>query len=135
MNNNSNSIVLAKIFSDNPAADNIAAAIFDGRNKLIGSKAAVTIAKEEAEYPFYKDAQCQIYFYGDRVLYSDKCTTSVISYSHIIKAFETKDYFFLYVTERKMFAIPKKGFMFPDEMPTVVRLLEVNVKGNFKKEL
>lgn len=125
-------IALAKVFSDNPAKDNIAAAAFDSRNKLI--QTSVSIAKEEAEYPFYKGGQSQIYFYKDRVIFSEKCVTSVVWYSHALKAFETDEYFFIYVTERKIFAVPKKGFMFPEETGVVANLLEMKLGAKFKKK-
>ena len=128
----SNNIILATSSSDNAASDKVAAAVFDERNKLIRSKAAQSI-KEDSEYPFYKDGESQTYFYSDRVLFSDKHTTSVIKYPHIIKAYENEEYFFLYVTERKIFAVLKKGFLRQGDAESVKKLLQLNLKERFMK--
>ena len=90
--------------------------------------------KKSAEYPINKGNKGQYFFYRDRFIYSDNTTTSVINYKHIIKAFETKLYFFIFVAKDKIYAVPKTGFMFPDEKEVLSRFLAVKLDKKFKKK-
>lgn len=94
----------------------------------------VRMAKKEAELPVNKNNQGQIYFYRDKLIYNDKTATYVLKYVFIKKAFETKDYFYLIVSRNKTFPVPKNGFMFPDEISVVTKLLEVKLENRFKNQ-
>ncbi len=94
---------------------------------------AVLTIHKNSKYPVNTNNQGQFFFYRDRFIFSDKTCTTVIKYKYVDKAFETKFYFFIYVSNDKIYAVPKSGFMFPDERAVLSKFLSVKLEKKYKK--
>lgn len=90
-------------------------------------------AHKSTRFPINTNNQGQFFFYRDRFIFSDNTSTDVIKYKYVDKAFETKFYFFIYISNDKIYAAPKSGFMFPDERDVLSKFLSAKLENKYKK--
>lgn len=60
-------------------------------------------------------------FYSDRLADRSNFSLEVVPYSFILDAYETEDYFFIFISSNKAFIIPKNCFVWGD--PTGFRIM------------
>ncbi len=92
----------------------------------------ISVIRRDMKCPVNLRSEGQVYFYGDRFIYSDKTTTSVINYDYVTKAYESDDYFYMFTAPSMVFPAPKSGFMFPKEKEVLREFLSVRLKKKFK---
>lgn len=91
---------------------------------------ARTTAKKSISSPIHINNVNRYLFYQDGFVNTDNFSRSDIYYGQLVKAYETDNYFYLYVEEHRAYVINKRGFVYntPQE---IRRLLQMKLGGKF----
>ncbi|MGN1416451.1 MAG: YcxB family protein [Oscillospiraceae bacterium] len=91
---------------------------------------ARTTAKKSISSPIHINNVNRYLFYQDGFVNTDNFSRAEIFYGQLVKAYETDNYFYLFVEDHRAYVINKRGFIYntPAEMR---RLLQMKLGGRF----